>query len=91
MVGGSNHSDVLSIAELYDPSNTASVLLNRTVLVTGGHDQLDYLSTAELYDLLTGTWSSAENMTYPRIYYTASVLPSGTVLVAGGDEDSTVL
>lgn len=68
---------------------TATLLQNGEVLVTGGfHDcQTDFctdLRTAELYDPVTGKWLRAGSMTVPREQQTATMLPDGDVLVAGG-------
>ncbi|MCY1081722.1 Kelch repeat-containing protein [Archangium lansingense] len=56
-------------------------------LVMGGYDYTisnGYVASAELYDPAAGTWSSAGTMSTARIDFTATVLPSGLVLVAGG-------
>ena len=69
--------------------HTATLLPNGKVLVVGGYDQF-YLSgsyelaTAELYDPVTGDWSPAEPLGRARAYHTATLLPNGKVLVAGG-------
>jgi Kelch motif protein len=42
-------------------------------------------SSAEIFDELIGSWQSAGTMVSPRVYHTATVLPSGEVLVAGGE------
>jgi hypothetical protein len=57
------------------------------VLVAGGTrgDHLnDVLFGAELYDPQTGNWTLVSNMTYARVYHTASIVLNETVLVAGG-------
>jgi hypothetical protein len=40
---------------------------------------------AELYDPVTGTWTATESTATPRYFgYTATLLPDGMLLVAGG-------
>src|SRR5436309_3301879 len=56
----------------------ATVLANGKVLVTG-------YDGAQLYDPDTGTWSATGKMVTPRYNHTATLLPDGGVLVAGGD------
>lgn len=54
------------------------------VLVAGGFLAGNVIGSAELYDLSTGTWSNTGNLNTSRVGHTASSLPDGKVLVAGG-------
>ena len=71
-------------------SHTATLLPDGHVLVVGGGGEAEPMegparsATAELYDPSTGTWSPTGSMTEPRGNFSATLLPDGTVLVAGG-------
>lgn len=69
--------------------NTVTLLPNGKVLILGGLNSntvsaASALNTAELYDPATGFFTATGNMTTPRDLATATVLPSGKVLVVGG-------
>jgi N-acetylneuraminic acid mutarotase len=75
-------------------SHTATLLQNGKVLVVGGTiDGTFHYSSAELYDPSTNTWSSAGDMGRGngRSDHTATLLPSGKVLVAGGSGGASYL
>lgn len=63
-------------------------LANGEVMMIGGQFAIDnnapVFRSGEIYDPVTGQWRSAGVMSDPLINHTASVLPNGKVLVAGG-------
>lgn len=71
-------------------AHTATLLLGGKVLVAGGFSCAPppqsclQLRSAELYDPATGTWSNTGNLNIARDAHTATLLPNGNVLIAGG-------
>jgi len=69
---------------------TASLLSNGKVLIAAGADpsNTDYsIASAELYDPATGMFSATASMLDARQDATATVLPGGRVLIAGGNNN----
>jgi len=74
--------------------HNATLLPNGRVLIVGGSaignwPPTDSLSSAEIYDPASGTWSSAGTLTTGRYGHTATLLPNGKVLIAGGWNSSS--
>lgn len=100
LAGGTVLSAGTSPAQLYDPvtgafratgassdfHSAAVLLVNGTVLFAGG-ESLSRLATAELYDPVSGSFKSAPNMAWRRAVHTATLLPDGAALIAGGDTE----
>ena len=100
VVGGSDRIHLgLDSAELYDRktgvesdrqspcsarrshSDAAPI---RKVLVSSGRFGPDSINTTELYDPATGEWSTTGSLKMARSSHTATLLPGGLVLAAGG-------
>jgi hypothetical protein len=68
---------------------TATLLKNGQVLAAGGFNNCDDdfcsdVATADLYNPATGTWTQTGSMQGAREQHSATLLPDGDVLVAGG-------
>jgi Kelch motif/Galactose oxidase, central domain len=75
--------------------HTATLLNNGKVLIAGGRNVnaagLNGLNTAELYDPVAKTFTASHGtMSTTRTRHTATLLLDGTVLLAGGDNSTTV-
>jgi WD40 repeat protein len=67
----------------------ATLLPNGKVLITGGFTaagNTGATATAALYDPVTGTFSPTGSMNVARALHTATLLPNGKVLIAGGTD-----
>jgi hypothetical protein len=67
--------------------HTATLFTNGKLMVTGGYPyggSMTTISSAEIYDPVAGTWSYTGAMSTSRRLHTATLLPNGTVLAAGG-------
>jgi hypothetical protein len=74
--------------------HTAVLLRNGQVFVVGGSPSFQSTTahtSTELYDPLTGQWQLAGDLGMPRQRHTATLLPSGDVLLAGGQYNVNVL
>ena len=73
--------------------HTATLLAEGYVLVTGGYRATsgdNVLSSAEYYDPSLQSWVPVDEMQFARAAHTATLLPSGAVLVAGGRAQSSL-
>uniref|UniRef100_A0A7S2GXF3 Uncharacterized protein n=1 Tax=Helicotheca tamesis TaxID=374047 RepID=A0A7S2GXF3_9STRA len=97
-MGGFDGRDILSSAEVYNPTKKewtlisdmstprdgcAAVSLGRRIVVVGGFDGKERLSLCEVYDPATGKWSNIASM-HTKRRNCAAVEVEGTLFVIGG-------
>jgi N-acetylneuraminic acid mutarotase len=73
---------------------TATLLQNGKALIAGGFKGIggfNFLNSSELYNPASGTWSSTGSLNTARNNHTATLLPNGKVLVAGGGNSGSYL
>ncbi|NJL26395.1 MAG: hypothetical protein HC897_00280 [Thermoanaerobaculia bacterium] len=76
---------------------TLNTLPSGEILAAGGQDTptggsaTGALSSVEIYDPVSNRWRETGEMYFPRRRHIAAALPSGEVLVAGGNEGELVL
>ncbi len=102
-VGGSDIAELFELKEKRwiptGPVNaarsghTATLLKNGKVLVTGGfvnepEREGRSARSAELFDPATNSWTRIPDMASARRVHTATLLPNGRVLIAGGNGDN---
>jgi hypothetical protein len=70
---------------------TATLLPSGRVLLSGEFYLLERAESSALYDPITESWTTTGSMTTPRAFHSATLLPDGSVLVAGGRDDNGYL
>jgi hypothetical protein len=102
VAGGADGSDVLSSAELFNPttgrwSATGSMSIGRVgasalllsdgeVLVAGGSNGHQVLDSAELYNPASGQWSPTGRLAAGRAFAGMAPAPGGAIIVGGSGD-----
>ena len=79
--------------------HAATLLSDGKVLITGGCNNSNsgevrcdnFLNSAEIYNPVTNAFSATGSMSTPRLHHTATLLPNGKVLIAGGSNGTAEL
>ncbi len=72
-------------------SDVITTTTENKVLLVGGFDSTSTKASAEFYDLVANSFSTTAGMSTARQGHTATALPTGEVLVTGGENASVVL
>ena len=75
----------LSAMNISRRQNTATLLLDGRVLVTGGTNENLSTNECEIYDPVTDSWTMVEPMLENRWNHSAILLKNGNVFVSGGN------
>jgi len=70
---------------------TATLLPNGEVLITGGWNQTGALATAEIYGSVSRKFRSIGSMATARTNHTATLVLSSYVLIVGGSDGKAAL
>jgi hypothetical protein len=60
-------------------------------LMVGGSSNVLGIDNVEIYDTASNTFTAGTPMADPRLFPTATLLPNGRVLIAGGDNGTNFL
>ncbi|AUX22245.1 uncharacterized protein SOCEGT47_027460 [Sorangium cellulosum] len=75
--------------------HTATLLPDGRLLVAGGDtglmEETEALASVEVFDPVSGTWSTESSLSTARAKHTATPLPDGRVLIAGGFDPETII
>lgn len=79
-------SNFIAVGSMAAPraGHVATVLRDRSVLVTGGSTSTSTVNTSERFDPVSGRFTATQGLITTRYFHTATLLNSGKVLVAGG-------
>ncbi|GAB4290738.1 MAG: hypothetical protein Kow0090_03920 [Myxococcota bacterium] len=85
-------ADVMDVGRMF---HTATPLPDGKILIAGGFTKYDpstkqfsATNAVELYDPATGSFTRLGDMDRPRAMHTATLLPGGYVIIAGGTENA---